>query len=804
MIIWYLTFLYFLLYGGTYWWGLGCTSQLINHFFIYIFIGFIIFKLIKSSKNFSLGSSINIFTTLLIIITFLVTIFSTNLRNSIESLLFVLFYILLFYSIVNWLKKNTNNTFKLLRLITITSFIFFLITIIFYLFKFKNIGNFVFPQTNTLFLPLGHYNFTASLFIMLNPIVFVNFLKESNKYMKYLSFFCFLCLYFTIPNIGSRIAYFAFICQLLLTLLILIFIYKNKIISFISQNKKYIIFSGILIVTFFLITQIFFKAGKERTISLFSLFNQIITGNISDVSLISHLNIWKSSIIGCLQHPLLGIGWNTTSLQFQTHRIQTPDFTNTIIPHLHNTYLTILYEGGILSFILLLSVCFCIIYKFYKNFRVNNINIIYIGTSISLFGYSITLITDFHMFLPSMCITFIIILSLMIKTGFKLHDLEQKNPKIFNTFLVTTLFIFLIFNIYFFARIDYAYFNYEKGINLLKQKNYKKAINNFKKASLFDNYIFYKFFLGTILTTQNNINDLMESKKLLIEATKKCKLSFIYFKAGIVSLSLNDFQNAEYFLKESSNLDYYLGSSHYALGELYRIQNLQDKAILEYAKAIEFSPILLHSILWDKEKYLASKVYTQVLKDYNQLLTIYPQDYEIYQRLAVIKIKQQKLNESIKYLQKALTINKKHTKSIFYIGYVYFLQQNFKQAQTMFEKTLNLEPENKPALFYYYKLLNIKGENDKKIYFNQLLNILKKDYINAEKLILDFDKNKIISLKIDFLPRIGELVFKRFSPDIFYNKINFHPIALLYTDEIFPVKSLPPINYNKIIHLTMK
>ncbi|MBQ4122926.1 tetratricopeptide repeat protein [bacterium] len=314
--------------------------------------------------------------------------------------------------------------------------------------------------------------------------------------------------------------------------------------------------------------------------------------------------------------------------------------------------------------------------------------------------------------------------------------------------------------------------NYLNGNKYLQSSQYSSAINEFKKAirtnssdaaSLIGLTNAYnmraQYYNNTVKDTARAISDI------------KSSLFFIkyYSTAGVNTISAQNLSSIENNLKlleasqenstaasnrlefakkarikgefAASAYDYhqiatdanYAFESNVALGDIYKIFNKVDKAIIYYKKAITINPNNSEVRLKLARAYEQVSDFASSLKEYDLALANssenleilssleriwqkkvdeFPSDAEAHANLGVVLQKQLRYNEALVEYKKAEELNPSNLNTKINIGTLYQEQKKYDAAINIYNDILSVQPYNAKVLVYKAECLKALKKND--------------------------------------------------------------------------------------------
>ena len=140
---------------------------------------------------------------------------------------------------------------------------------------------------------------------------------------------------------------------------------------------------------------------------------------------------------------------------------------------------------------------------------------------------------------------------------------------------------------------------------------------------------------------------------------------------------------------------------HYLLSLAYQGQGTYDKAIEICQKIFKSDPEDSLASFLLGELYIAQKSSPQAAIDaYKKVLEQDAQDIETVTKLVGLYLEEEQYELALVYSQKALNINPDDPLVNFQTGLIYWKKGLSYAAQSLLEKTVELDPNNLEALFY--------------------------------------------------------------------------------------------------------
>lgn len=150
---------------------------------------------------------------------------------------------------------------------------------------------------------------------------------------------------------------------------------------------------------------------------------------------------------------------------------------------------------------------------------------------------------------------------------------------------------------------------------------------------------------------------------------------------------------------------------HIALAHGYYDEDLTEKAIAGYQKAIQLNP---NNADWHYGLgilYAAQQRFDQAIHQYEEAIRIKPNHYDAHNNLGQVYEAQGKLDEAIGQLQEAIRIKPSYAKAHGNLGIVYYHQGRLDEAISEYKECLRLDP----SLTEVHNILEISYEAQARI-----------------------------------------------------------------------------------------
>jgi tetratricopeptide (TPR) repeat protein/O-antigen ligase len=271
-----------------------------------------------------------------------------------EGIFTMLFYVLLYYAVVNNVKK-TGTVYKLMTAMLIATFIISAYGLA------QNFGwDFVMwnPETYSkerFFSTLGNPNFLAAYLVETIPVIFIMFFMAKTNKKKLMILTVLLAAITVLFLTKSRAGALSFAITAVIILVYALYDSKKAENRLFSSNKAWFIMFGVLIVAMLFVPKV-----REALSMIFERSKGLVS--LNGITLTPRVYIWKSALMMYRDFPVLGTGLDTFQVMFPYYRFPiywqlewngTPEKT-------HNIFLQVLATQGIfgMSVYLLLFVAF--------------------------------------------------------------------------------------------------------------------------------------------------------------------------------------------------------------------------------------------------------------------------------------------------------------------------------------------------------------------------------------------------------------------------------------------------------------
>lgn len=204
----------------------------------------------------------------------------------------------------------------------------------------------------------GNINIAAFSILLKIPILFFILIKTNSFYKKAAVYILsILSIFVIISVISSRASYVALLFMSLAFILSALIFKKHLTKRIVKQTLFFALIPTLLniILNIFIYSYIGKQSGK-------SVIDRVESLKIGDTSTSQRLRYYSHALNAFLENPFLGIGigsWELESIKRDSKNIE-----NYTVPyHVHNDYLEVLAETGLLGFILYFGIFFLTVYR---------------------------------------------------------------------------------------------------------------------------------------------------------------------------------------------------------------------------------------------------------------------------------------------------------------------------------------------------------------------------------------------------------------------------------------------------------
>jgi len=314
----------------------------------------------------------------------------------------------LIYIIIINIFKNDFQIEKITTYLIISMMVVSIIGLIQYYFPLNEFWINFYWQVASPGATFGNKNMASHFIVMVLPLTLIR-LFSANRYTSITGYStASLVGFMFLIHASAKQAYLAVLIQLFILMLVLILDYwKNKDQSLVKVIK-FKIYKGI--VSIFILSVLFFISsyGAEGWNDKNSVSTVVKNISINNSSATARIPAWINTLEMIKEHPLIGVGvgqWQHKYPQYYDRISEDVIFNeHTRLQKLHNDYLEILANVGIIGYIFLIALLILIIQKIWNILiNVNNKNRFEaLGLMLGLIGFSVIAVFSFpvRVFLP--------------------------------------------------------------------------------------------------------------------------------------------------------------------------------------------------------------------------------------------------------------------------------------------------------------------------------------------------------------------------------------------------------------------
>ena len=225
-------------------------------------------------------------------------------------------------------------------------------------------------------------------------------------------------------------------------------------------------------------------------------------------------------------------------------------------------------------------------------------------------------------------------------------------------------------------------------------KNYVKAISAFDFAIISDEYFVGAYIeKGSALEKINKYNEAIENYKLIIAL--KDESSYPLLRMGICYDKIGNYKKAIQNFNDCVKIDPQLNKAWYLLAEIYYKNQKYNSAILNIKKAIDIDS--------ENENYwklyakinIGLKLYEEADIGFQKIIELGKADQSIWIAKADVLIKLGEYNHAIDILEKCYELLDDKSIILYRFSGIYFLQNKIEDGIVHLKKALSINKENK-------------------------------------------------------------------------------------------------------------
>ena len=235
---------------------------------------------------------------------------------------------------------------------------------------------------------------------------------------------------------------------------------------------------------------------------------------------------------------------------------------------------------------------------------------------------------------------------------------------------------------------------HQLGKQYLFFKNYAKAISAFDFAIISDEYFIGAYIeKGRALEKINKYNEAIENYKLIIAL--KDESSYPLLRMGICYNKISNYKKAIQNLNDCIQVDPQLNKAWYLLAEIYYKNQKYNSAILSIKKALEINS--------EKEDYwklyakinIGLKLYEEADIGFQKVIELGEADESIWLAKADTLIKLGEYNYAIDILEKCYELFEDKSIILYRFSGIYFLQNKIEDGIVQLKKAISINKKNK-------------------------------------------------------------------------------------------------------------
>lgn len=235
---------------------------------------------------------------------------------------------------------------------------------------------------------------------------------------------------------------------------------------------------------------------------------------------------------------------------------------------------------------------------------------------------------------------------------------------------------------------------HQLGKQYLIFKNYLKAISAFDFAIISDEYFIGAYIeKGRALEKINKYNEAIENYKLIIAL--KDESSYPLLRMGICYDKIGNYKKALQCLNECVQVDPQLNKAWYLLAEIYYKNQKYNNAILSIKKSIDINS--------ENENYwklyakinIGLKLYEEADLGFQKIIELGEANESIWIAKTDVLIKLGEYNNAIDILEKCYELIEDKSIILYRFSGIYFLQNKIEDGIVQLKKALSINKENK-------------------------------------------------------------------------------------------------------------
>jgi Flp pilus assembly protein TadD len=512
-------------------------------------------------------------------------------------------------------------------------------------------GIIVEPMPFHLVWPVGHWNFLGSFLCLTWPIAAVLARQAGPGLARWGWGTAVVWAMWAVPRSGSRSSLVALLVQIGLWALL----ERRALLDAGRRIPRWLQVSAGMIglaAVGMLLQRMNGMAG--RLALLVQAISQVLRGEpLSDTSAAQRLEMWIGAVHGFLARPWTGHGLGSVPTQFLPFQVQDPRFGDLAIPQLHNTFFHAAFEGGIVLLVVLASGIALIAWAGRKAVGHADpaMGKLAAALAIGLSGYVVCLQADFHWQVPSVSLTAVLVVTLLLSLA-GTRRLQHPGWRIGAGFLALPLF-FIAVRLWLPA--VQAHYLYDTGRDTLGANQMEATISLWDQAvQRAPHTLFYRLARGSILHAHGlqptGIRpDLLDRAYDDFHAlNQQAVLQTSLLKEGVIAIQLGKPKLAIAPLQRAADLVPYSGAAHFLLGMAHHSAGDPAKATVHLGRGLACAPVLMTStfLLDPPGSKARPAALTHAEKIVRRWLKHRPHDPELHYRLGRVLLAQNRLTDA--------------------------------------------------------------------------------------------------------------------------------------------------------------
>ena len=234
---------------------------------------------------------------------------------------------------------------------------------------------------------------------------------------------------------------------------------------------------------------------------------------------------------------------------------------------------------------------------------------------------------------------------------------------------------------------------YNEGITAFNGGDYKKAAEDFSKATEINGKFFQAHFNKGVTDLKQNLNQ--EALNSFSDAVALDKKNAKYYLGWAIALArLRKYSEALKMVKKAESLGYDESRIQYFYGYVYYLQGDNSKAVQAYTEAVNKNKKFAYAYCDRASAHLKAGNIKAALDDYNTALEIMPSASFVYIRRAWAKAEQNNFSGAITDINTAILIDKdKEYEYVNERANIFVKFNKYKQALNDFKFCLDKNPD---------------------------------------------------------------------------------------------------------------